>query len=327
MKNILILGGTNFIGRNLIQKLKNLGEYKITLFNRGKTNATINDSFNFIKGDRQTADIEKLANQHWDYIIDLSCYYPDSIRNILKTINTDVVKYILISTCSVYDLSIDQFDGYTEESPVHKCTKEERIDNSIATYGKRKVACEEELRESGISHLILRPALVYGAYDHTDRFYYWLYQVYQEREILVPNQKNSLVSLTYVDDLVAMICNAIDHNIKGTYNVVTEPSSSIASIIEYASDILKKKNRITEVSNHFLHEKKIKEWIDIPLWLDSDKMIFKANKLKNTGIYMPSDFINTIAHTIKYYDAKNWYIPTYGISESLKQKLLKESIS
>ena len=77
---ILILGGTSFIGRNLVEQLIQQDQYQLTLFNRGQTNNHLFPNLNFIQGDRNTDDILQIGNQNWDYVIDVSCYFPDSLQ-------------------------------------------------------------------------------------------------------------------------------------------------------------------------------------------------------------------------------------------------------
>jgi len=78
VEKILIIGGTNFIGRNLVEQLKNEDRYELTLLNRGITNANLFPDIKKIKGDRNAKEIAELVRGNWDYIIDLSCYFPKS---------------------------------------------------------------------------------------------------------------------------------------------------------------------------------------------------------------------------------------------------------
>ena len=84
MKKILILGGTQFVGRNLVERLDALGQFEITLFNRQQTGSHLFSHLKKIKGDRETSDINQLKNKTWDAVIDLSAYYPNSLQNLLE---------------------------------------------------------------------------------------------------------------------------------------------------------------------------------------------------------------------------------------------------
>ena len=106
MNKILILGGTQFIGRNLVAQLLQEREYEITLFNRQQTQPNLFSGVKKIKGDRETEDIRQIAREHWDYVIDLSCYYPAALSSVLEQLQISPKRYIFISTCSVYSFPV-----------------------------------------------------------------------------------------------------------------------------------------------------------------------------------------------------------------------------
>ncbi|MGB1037811.1 MAG: NAD-dependent epimerase/dehydratase family protein [Bacteroidia bacterium] len=201
MDKVLILGGTNFIGRNLVEALLAIDCYDLTLFNRGVTNPELFPNIKKIIGNRNTSDLDLVLQNNWDYIIDLSCYFPDALSYIGQ-INTTLKRYIFISTCSVYDNEENKSVLRNESSPILSCNESQRIDTSVTTYGNRKAECERIVQKSGLTFTIFRPALVYGRYDTSDRFYYWLYNIQKENSLLIPNGGVNLFSVTYVDDLV-----------------------------------------------------------------------------------------------------------------------------
>lgn len=327
IKTILVLGGTNFIGRNLIIELLKNPKYDITLFNRGFTNPNLFPEIKLIKGDRNNSDIQRSINQEWDFIIDLSCYYPNSLSRILSQLSIKPRRYIFISTCSVYDMSTCSSTLQNENTPTLTCSANEIIDNSSSTYGKRKAKCERILKKSGIKYTILRPALVYGAYDSSDRLYYWLYNIKKKRDLLIPNQGKNLFSVTYVNDLVNTIIKCIDTRIdSNTYNVITYSKFSIAKLIAITSKIMSTNTQIINVNSNFLKSNAIKEWIDIPLWINNDYFTFNNRKLLNDLRIEPTDIEVSLKETISFYGKSNWYKPIYGIPENKKQELLNKNL-
>jgi len=96
-KRILIIGGTNFIGRNIVESLLETNKYEVTLFNRGVTNPELFSDLKKLKGDRYSNDINFLRNDSWDFVIDMSCYYPKNLEELLKVLGNKVLKYIFIS--------------------------------------------------------------------------------------------------------------------------------------------------------------------------------------------------------------------------------------
>lgn len=321
MEKVLVLGGTQFIGRNLVERLLKEDKYEITLFNRGVTGANLFPNTKQLKGDRETDDIEQIAQTHWDYIIDASCFYPSALQSVLSNINKPK-KYVFISTCSVY-----QSDNLeilkTENAPVLSCTKEQAVDRTDATYGNRKIACEELLKQYGINYTILRPALVYGRYDYTDRLYYWLHQAKTKRLLLMPDNGERKFSVTYVHHLVDTILQSLNKDSNEAYNVITQPQTSIKEIVDIATDLFNKIPSFITATPQFLAENKITQWMDMPLWIDGDHFTYSNQKLLNDFSSKPTQFKQSIFEAIEYYDTLLWHTPTYGIGEERRQQLIE----
>ena len=145
MKSVLILGGTNFIGRVLVEKLLQRNDYAITLFNRGKRNAGLFDSVPQIHGDRETDDYLKIAEQHWDYIIDCSGYYPLSFDKLLHSLEGKVGRYIFVSTISVFDIDNIICRQVDESEPILPCNDAQKTSALPDAYGEKKAEMERIL--------------------------------------------------------------------------------------------------------------------------------------------------------------------------------------
>ncbi|UCH14462.1 MAG: NAD-dependent epimerase/dehydratase family protein [Bacteroidales bacterium] len=326
MKKLLILGGTNFIGRYLTERLLESSGYEITLFNRGYTNAHLFPEVNRIYGDRHTKDINLLANKKWDVVIDISCYFPDFLENILRVLQGNVDRYIFISTCSVYLPDKNNKDLLTENDKILDCSEKEKSDTSFKTYGKRKAECERVLiRSEWVDKIIIRPALVYGRYDDTDRMYYWIYRSKFQDKILTPNYGDNLASYTYIEDLVNIIIKSI--SVKkhfSVYNVTSFPRLSIKEVISSASEIFNRSQKLVSADYVFLFNKNIKQWTDIPLWINGDYYIFDNHAVKNDYNYEFPYLKTTLTDTIKYYEELNWEFPVAGISLKKEKELISE---
>jgi len=325
MKKVLILGGTNFIGRNLVDSLLQIKNIELTLFNRGKTNTHLFPHVKKIVGDRNTSDIDSFLIMDWDYIIDLSSYYPKPLSQLLKQLSPSLKRYIFISTCSVYDIINDKSVLKNEDSPILNCTESQSTDTTIASYGNRKAQCEREIIQSGLKYTIFRPALVYGQYDNTDRFYYWLYQLQNDNDLLIPNLGKDLFSVTYVMDLAKAIIKTLNEDLKSDiYNITTYPKCSISKLIETASDLLNTKPKVINADSKFLKSNKISEWTDLPLWLDCDYFTFHNSKILRDLDIEITRFESSVDHTIEYYNRRGWDRPKYGISEDLKMTVIRK---
>ncbi len=249
---MLILGGTNFIGRNLVEYLWQLGEYEVTLFNRQITRTDLFPKIHKIKGTRESKDIEQVADVKWHSIIDLSCYYPDDLQSLLSCIE-NIEQYIFVSTCSVYNSLKHKELFRDEEAATLRCSYEQRTDGSVASYGHRKAECERILQDSGLPYTILRPALVFGKYDPTDRLYYWLHQVKSKNQLLLPEMGERLFSTTYVLDIVRSILqtlsNAPSHQI---FKFISNPNTSFKQIVLSARQLLQSDFKIVNGSAEYL---------------------------------------------------------------------------
>ncbi|MFK7756866.1 MAG: NAD-dependent epimerase/dehydratase family protein [Flavobacteriales bacterium] len=324
MKKVLILGGTNFIGRNLVEKFLELDEYEITLFNRQVTHSTLFPSVNRIKGDRESDDITKISRTDWNYVIDLSCYYPQALERVLKSINK-VDKYIFISTCSVYDIEANSSVMKDEESKILSCSISQLADRSTDSYGNRKAECERILVNSGVPFIILRPALVFGKYDSTDRFYYWLFQVKKMDTILLPENGKRIFSTTYVHDLVDAIIRSLSQSVSSeVFNVITNPKTSIEQVVNIAGQTLRTEFSSAHASLSFLEKNQVNQWTDIPLWLKTDSFTFSNERVMHKLGMKPTEFEVSISETIRFYEKLDWPKPKSGFSESKLLDLIEE---
>lgn len=324
MKKLLILGGTSFVGRNIVQYLVQQSKFDITLFNRNISNPNLFPTLKKIQGDRNNKeDVGKIFYQHWDYVIDVSCYYPHQLQNILQGKHQNLSNYIFISTCSVYDNEAYQEMYRDEDAPLLTCSKSEETDESLNTYGKRKACCERLLLNSGVPFTILRPALIYGKYDPTDRLYYWLYQVKKEHEILFPEDGKRLFSITYINDFVRIVSSVIEKDIQNqVFNCVSSPTISIASIVDICEKYYQRCVKKVSISASFLLEEGISQWFDIPLWLNSDNYTYSNEKILKLLAFEPLSLEEAIKETIIHFNQRGYPKPKYGIKKAQKQKII-----
>jgi len=324
MKKILIIGGTHFIGRYLVERLLSEDRYDLSLFHRGLTNKDLFPSVNRIFGDRYTDDIKQIKKKNWDIVVDLSCYYPKGISESLKCLN-ELENYIFISTCSVYDN--DQYSGIlrNEDAPILSCTKEEAIDSSDESYGQRKAECERILKASRLPYTILRPALVFGKYDTTDRMYYWLNQMKKNELLVLPESGKRNFSLTDVSDLVESILYFIHNKAPNqVYNAISYPKASLRMVIDSCREIIDSSSKEMNVDPNDLHQNNIRQWVDVPLWLDTDDYTYSNKRLRQeTGIQERS-FDSALKETIEYFDLLDWPDAKYGWSNSQKNTFLSK---
>lgn len=212
---ILVLGGTRFIGRAIVETAL-AHDHEVTLFNRG-THRDVVPSVPRIVGDRNSDDVRKLADGEWDSIVDVSAYKPAEVRSALDVLRGRFTQYVYISTVSVYD---NPPPGSDESAALL------RVEESIPAgtpeaYGGLKVLCEQALRSAVADRLtVLRPTVVIGPHDYTDRFPSWVRGVARGGRVPVPRRVEQPVQLIDASDLGAFAVHALEQRIVGTFNAV-----------------------------------------------------------------------------------------------------------
>jgi 2'-hydroxyisoflavone reductase len=262
---ILILGGTIFLGRALVEAALARG-HQVTLFNRGRSNPGSFPEIEQLHGDRRQ-DLSALEGRRWEAVIDTSGYLPGEVRRSAEKLSGAADHYTFISSLSVYADSSKL--GTTEEGAVGALDDPTVEEVTGETYGPLKALCEQAaadiFRERA---LILRPGLIVGPYDPSDRFTYWPYRVSQGGEVLAPGRPERLVQFIDVRDLAEWNLELIEAGKGGVYNAVgPDPQPAMRELLNTCRAIANNDARFTWVSDDFLVEQEAGPWIELPLWL------------------------------------------------------------
>ena len=328
MKRILILGGTGFVGRILTEELLKTND-ELTLFNRGKSNPAIFPEVRRLTGDRQNDDILKIVNHTWDAVIDFTGFYPDNLEMIISLLEGKVGRYIFISTGNVYSFeTMEKLNRPIDESvETDTCTPEQGKEKGLMKfYGNKKAECERILlSKHWLDTIILRPSLIYGRFDPTDRFYYWLYRAKKRDKILLPENGKTLFTNTYSEDLAKLIVEAIDiDKHRKVYNAPTHQPVSIKELLQTTCSILKTSPEILNAPAEFLDKYDIMQWQDIAMWIHGFDMLFDNKRLKEDFKTQFHSFTESVAKTIDYYSSEGWKLPQYGISPGKEDELIEK---
>ncbi len=207
--NILILGGTRFIGLHMTALALERG-HKLTFFNRGKTHTDRFPEIERIQGDRN-GQIDGLKDRKWDVVIDNSGYVPRHVRASAELLAPNVRQYVFTSSISVYPNFAEPRD---EKSPVGKLQDEtvEKVDGE--TYGPLKALCEQAVEKAlpGRTTMI-RPGLIVGPDDNTDRFTYWPARAARGGEFIAPGAPGDAFQIIDVRDLAAFTLKAVEEEL------------------------------------------------------------------------------------------------------------------
>lgn len=262
---ILILGGTKFLGRHLVDAALAVG-HEVTMFNRGQTNPTLFPNIETITGDRGH-DTEKLSGREWDAVIDVAGYVPRVVHLSAQGLEKSVKRYVFISSISAY--ADFKKVGINESDPVGKLEDESVEEITGETYGPLKALCEKTVQDIyGDRALIIRPGLIVGPYDPTDRFTYWPMRVKRGGDMITPDKPQTPIQIVDVRDLSEFIIKLIAENASGIYNA-TGPDSEL-----FMGGFLDACRRVTGsvaafhwASQEFLKEHEVTPWSDMPVWI------------------------------------------------------------
>jgi nucleoside-diphosphate-sugar epimerase len=271
---ILVLGGTGFTGPFQVRYALARG-HKVTVFNRGKTHpGELPEGVEQLIGDRN-GKLDALQGKKWDVVIDNPTSVPVWVRDVAKILKGNVDRYIFISTISVYNDSskpgIDESAELAkyEGKDAMKETRDTLIASKFALYGPLKALSEKEAEKwfPGKT-LIIRPGLIVGPGDETDRFSYWPVRIDRGGEVLAPGEPTDPVQFIDARDLAEWTIRMAEQDETGIYNA-TGPASQlgVAEMLNGIKSALNSKATFTWVNTDFLEKEKVEPWSDMPVWV------------------------------------------------------------
>jgi len=271
---ILILGGTGFTGPFQVRYALSRG-HKVTVFNRGKTHpGELPEGVEQLIGDRN-GQLDALKGRKWDVVIDNPTTLPVWVRDAAQILQGKVERYIFISTISVYaDTSKPDMDETAplakyEGADAMKETRESLIASKFALYGPLKALSEKEAEKWFPGEtLIIRPGLIVGPGDQSDRFTYWPVRIDRGGEVLAPGNPNDPVQFIDARDLAEWTIRMAEQGATGIYNA-TGPSSplGLGEMLNGIKTALNSKATFTWANADFLEKQKIAPWSDMPVWV------------------------------------------------------------
>ncbi len=271
---ILILGGTGFTGPFQVKYALERG-HKVTVFNRGQTHpGELPEGVEQLIGDRN-GQLDALKGRKWDVVIDNPTMLPKWVHDAAEILQGNVDRYIFISTISVYG-NIEK-PGTDETAPVAKYsgadamkeTRDTVVASKFALYGPLKALSEKEVEKwfHGKA-LIIRPGLIVGPGDETDRFSYWPVRIARGGEVLAPGDPGDPVQFIDARDLAEWTIRMAEQGATGVYNA-TGPAMrlTISGMLDAIKKALGANASFTWVPTKFLEEQKVAPWSDMPVWV------------------------------------------------------------
>jgi 2'-hydroxyisoflavone reductase len=258
--------------------------HKVTTFNRGKTHpGELPNEVEQLIGDRN-GKLDALKDRQWDVVIDNPTTLPAWVRDPAQILKGNVDRYVFTSTISVYE---DSKKGPDENAPLQKYdgsdpykeTLEAMKASGFKTYGPLKALSEKEAEKWFPGRtLIIRPGLIVGPRDESDRFTYWPVRIDHGGEVLAPGAPNDSVQFIDGRDLAEWTIRMAENRETGIYNA-TGPSKPIGmgGMLDGIKAALKSSANFTWVSEQFLTDQKVQAWSDMPVWAGAEDGVTRTD--------------------------------------------------
>jgi 2'-hydroxyisoflavone reductase len=269
--NILILGGTGFTGPEQVDYALERG-HKVTLFNRNRTRPDMfKGKVEQLIGDLG-ADTTALAGKKFDVVLDNPTTFPFWVRNAAQHLEGNVGHYIFISTMSVYrDNSVPNADESAELTPMPAGVDPYTIvrEHAGQYYGALKTFSEQEVaKHYGRNHTIVRPGLIVGPLDRSDRFTYWPARIDRGGEVLAPGTPDDPSQFIDSRDLAEFMVRLAENKVFGTFNAVGPAKpTTMAEVLYGIKAVTTAGASFTWVPDDFLQSQGVRGWRHMPIWL------------------------------------------------------------
>lgn len=297
-----MLGGTAFLGIHMTEALRRRG-HRVTHFTR------------HTMGDRRT-DLARSGTRTWDAVIDNCGYRPREVEISARYFANRTGRYVFTSTVSVYDASAPALD---EDSP----------QTTTEPYGTGKAGCERVVVSTFRQRaLVLRPGLIAGPYDATDRFTYWPQRFARGGEILAPESARFVTQVIDARDIADFTACALERDLAGTYNLTSQPGAiTLGDVFDACRDVSRVPSTVRWASAEFLSDRGVGAWVDMPLWIPAAEGLpgmlnTSARRALIAGlIYRP--LRETVRDTLAWHQTRARRLPLFaGLSSARERELL-----
>lgn len=308
---LLILGGTGFTGPYQVRYAVARG-HTVTIFNRGRRQADLPDVVEHLIGDRND-DLRALEGREWDVVIDNPTTLPNWVRLSGEVLEDACRQYVFISTISVYaDTSVV---GMDETTPVLEYEGDQdpftlTIEDARRHYGQLKALSEREAAYWFPGRAtIIRPGLIVGPGDESDRFTYWPVRVDRGGEVLAPNTPDDPTQIIDARDLAEWTVRMAEQGDVGVFNATgPERPRPFGEMLSGIKAAVGSEATFTWVDQDFLREHNVRPWSDLPVWVPQQASsagfmrVSVARALRRGLTYRP--FAETVRDTLAYHDSR-----------------------
>jgi len=267
---ILMLGGTGFLGPAEVEYALERG-HTVTLFNRGRTNPHLFPDTEKLVGDRATGDLAALEGRSWDAVLDTSANVATWVRDSAAALKDSVGRYLFVSSLSAH--RDNGTPGQKEDAPVFSSADYEDVVRRNASmgeaFGPNKAEAERIVRGTfGERGLVVRPGLIVGPRDTSDRFTYWPVRIDRGGEVLAPGDGSDRAQIVDVRDLGRFLVHLVETQASGTYNAVgPRAPMTMAEMLHGIRAVTPSEVSFAWVAADFLREQGVGAWMEMPVWV------------------------------------------------------------
>ncbi|MDQ3022571.1 MAG: NAD-dependent epimerase/dehydratase family protein [Bacteroidota bacterium] len=322
--NILILGGTVFLGRALVNSALTRN-HNITLFNRGIHNPEIFPEAEKLTGDRN-GNLDALKGRTFDAVIDTCGHVPRIVRESAELLKDSTAHYTFISSISAYkDFSKN---GINEDSEAAVVTDGKTDEMTMENYGPLKALCEKAVEEVYKDRALnIRPGLIVGENDWSDRFTYWIHRISQGGKVLAPDAKKSHTQFIDVKDLADWIIKMSEEKKSGLYNATgPDYNLTLEKLFDECRKVSGSDAEIVWVSEKYLADENVTPWTEIPLWVQEEDAgvnnVDVSKAIKHGLKFRP--LAETLKDTLEFDKTRKDYTLRAGLKADKEVELLSK---
>lgn len=325
---LLILGGTQFVGKHIVLAALDRG-HDVTIFTRGKGRDDLPETVERLRGDRD-GDLSALDGRTWDACIDVSGYVPRVVRASAEKLRGAVSFYAFISTVSVYaDFSEAPI---TEDSPLIDLPDKTVEQITGETYGGLKVLCEQVVQDVyGDRCSLVRPDIVAGAFDPTDRFTYWVERLANNAAsgapVLAPGDGSDLIQFVDARDLAAFTLRTVEEGISGAFNACGD-ALRFDDFLTRAASALGVTPNLVWKDVRFLQQHEV-TWNDLPMFVPRQSeqrgLMDTSNERAKAAGFTPRAVEDTVRNVHGWTVTRENAERRAGMNAEREQELLRAS--
>ncbi|HKP71521.1 MAG TPA: NAD-dependent epimerase/dehydratase family protein [Pyrinomonadaceae bacterium] len=324
---LLILGGTGFLGRYVAEAAR-AAQHEVSVFSRGRRDDALPGEFEKLRGDRE-GDLGALAGRKWDSVIDASGFLPRHVSATAELLADAVDHYIFISSIAVYE----DFGGKGIDETAPLAWLPEGVETvTRETYGALKAKCEKAAERAMPGRVLnVRPGIMVGPHDPSDRFTYWVQRIARGGEVLAPDTPERAVQFIDVRDLAGWLVRMAESGAVGTYNAVG-PSEvlTMGQFLEECRRVSGSDATFTWVGEEVLVKNRVVTIFEMPFWERRRKAGFFAidsRKAFAAGLDL-RPLTTTIQDTLEWCAARPPETPwAAGLSEARERDLLRQAVA